>query len=57
MRAAQLWRWIHHHGVTDFAAMSNVSKELQVALAERFTLARPQVVASARSAATARASG
>ena len=44
MRAAQLWRWIHHHGVTDFAAMSNVSKEMQATLAERFTLARPQVV-------------
>ena len=44
MRAAQMWRWIHHHGVTDFAAMSNVSREMQATLAERFTLARPQVV-------------
>ena len=44
MRASQLWRWIHHYGVTDFAAMSDVSKELRTALAERFTLARPKVL-------------
>ena len=44
MRAAQLWRWIHHYGVTDFAAMSDVSKEMRTALADRFTLARPEVV-------------
>jgi 23S rRNA (adenine2503-C2)-methyltransferase len=44
MRASQLWSWIHHHGVTDFAAMTNVAKETRAALAERFTLARPEVV-------------
>ncbi len=44
MRASQLWRWIHHYGVTDFAPMSDVSKELKAQLAERFTLARPEVV-------------
>lgn len=44
MRVAQLWRWIHLAGVTDFAAMTNVSKELQSKLAERFTIARPEVV-------------
>jgi 23S rRNA (adenine2503-C2)-methyltransferase len=44
MRASQLWRWIHHYGVTDFAAMTDVAKETRAALAERFTLARPQVV-------------
>ena len=44
MRAGQLWRWIHNNGVTDFSAMSNVGKELQQALAERFILARPEVV-------------
>ena len=45
MRATQMWRWIHHHGVTDFAAMSDIGKALQPLLAERFTLARPEVVA------------
>jgi len=44
MRATQLWRWIHHFGVTDFAAMTDVAKELRAGLAEHFTLARPEVV-------------
>ena len=43
MRSAQVWRWIHHHGVTDFAAMTNIAKETRAALAERFTLARPEI--------------
>jgi 23S rRNA (adenine2503-C2)-methyltransferase len=44
MRATQLWRWIHHYGVTDFAAMTDVAKDTRAALAEAFTLARPEVV-------------
>jgi 23S rRNA (adenine2503-C2)-methyltransferase len=44
MRATQLWRWIHHYGVTDFAAMTDVAKETRAALAEAFSLARPEVV-------------
>ena len=44
MRASQVWSWIHHYGVTDFAAMSNVAKDMQAKLAEHFTLARPEVV-------------
>jgi 23S rRNA (adenine2503-C2)-methyltransferase len=44
MRASQLWRWIHHYGVTDFAAMTDVAKETRAAVAEKFTLARPEVV-------------
>ncbi|WP_374598096.1 23S rRNA (adenine(2503)-C(2))-methyltransferase RlmN [Brevundimonas sp.] len=44
MRASQIWGWIHHHGVTDFALMSNVAKDMQVKLAETFTLARPEIV-------------
>jgi 23S rRNA (adenine2503-C2)-methyltransferase len=44
MRASQLWRWIHHYGVTDFAAMTDVAKDTRAALAERFSLARPEVV-------------
>ncbi|HMP63708.1 MAG TPA: 23S rRNA (adenine(2503)-C(2))-methyltransferase RlmN, partial [Phenylobacterium sp.] len=35
MRASQLWRWIHHYGVTDFAAMTDVAKETRAALAEK----------------------
>ncbi len=44
MRAGQLWRWMHHYGATDFAQMSDVSKELRAVLSEHFTLARPEVV-------------
>jgi 23S rRNA (adenine2503-C2)-methyltransferase len=44
MRASQLWRWIHHYGVTDFAAMTDVAKETRAALAEAFALNRPEIV-------------
>ncbi|MBD7942430.1 23S rRNA (adenine(2503)-C(2))-methyltransferase RlmN [Brevundimonas guildfordensis] len=44
MRASQVWRWIHHYGVTDFALMSDVAKDTRAALAEAFTLARPEIV-------------
>lgn len=44
MRASQLWRWIHHYGATDFAAMTDVAKDTRAALEQAFTLARPEVV-------------
>jgi 23S rRNA (adenine2503-C2)-methyltransferase len=44
MRANQVWRWVHNFGVTDFAAMSDIAKDTRAALAERFTLARPEIV-------------
>jgi 23S rRNA (adenine2503-C2)-methyltransferase len=44
MRAGQVWRWIHHYGVTDFGLMSDIGKETRAALADAFTLARPEVV-------------
>ena len=43
MRTAQIWRWVHSFGVTDFAAMTDIGKETRAALAERFTLARPEI--------------
>ncbi len=43
MRAGQVWRWIHHHGVTDFDRMTNVAKETRAILQDRFTLARPVI--------------
>jgi 23S rRNA (adenine2503-C2)-methyltransferase len=42
-RAKQLWHWIHHHGETDFAAMSSLSKGFRAKLAEHFVVARPGV--------------
>jgi 23S rRNA (adenine2503-C2)-methyltransferase len=44
MRATQLWRWIHHYGVTDFGQMTDVAKEMRASLAEHFTVARPEIV-------------
>jgi 23S rRNA (adenine2503-C2)-methyltransferase len=44
MRVSQLWHWIYFRGVRDFEAMTNVSKGLRAALAEKFTLERPEVV-------------
>ena len=45
MRVQQLWHWIYVRGVTRFDEMTSVSKDLRAALAEHFTLARPEVVA------------
>jgi 23S rRNA (adenine2503-C2)-methyltransferase len=44
MRTDQLWRWIHHRGVTDFDQMTNVAKATRAKLADSFTLGRPEVV-------------
>jgi 23S rRNA (adenine2503-C2)-methyltransferase len=44
MRAGQLWRWIHHYGFTSFEPMSDIAKETRAALAERFVIARPEIV-------------
>jgi 23S rRNA (adenine2503-C2)-methyltransferase len=49
MRASQAWSWIHHHGVTDFAAMTNIDKETRAAMAERCSLARPQITSRQQS--------
>ncbi len=40
-RVKQLWHWIYHQGVTDFAAMSSIARPLQQRLAERFVIGRP----------------
>ena len=50
MRARQVWRWIHHYGVTDFAAMTDVGKDTRTAMADAFTLARPEVAERQESA-------
>jgi 23S rRNA (adenine2503-C2)-methyltransferase len=45
MRASQIWGWLYVRGATDFDVMTNVAKTLRVALAEAFTLDRPEVAA------------
>ncbi|HKS88784.1 MAG TPA: 23S rRNA (adenine(2503)-C(2))-methyltransferase RlmN, partial [Stellaceae bacterium] len=42
-RARQLWHWIYHRGVTDFAAMGNLAKSFRARLAEHYELRRPEV--------------
>ena len=44
MRVAQLWQWLYVRGRTDFADMTNLSKDLRALLADRFTAARPKIV-------------
>src|SRR5712672_881087 len=45
MRAQQIWNWPSARGPTGFEQMTSVSKELRAALAEKFTLERPDIVA------------
>ncbi len=49
-RAKQLWQWIYFRGETDFAKMSNLSKELRQKLAAEFTISRPKIAAEQISA-------
>ena len=44
MRAGQLWRWIHHYGLTGFDQMTDVAKDTRALLAERCVVSRPEVV-------------
>jgi len=48
-RAKQLWNWIYHRGETDFAKMSNLSKDFRAALAERFVVQRPMITVDRQS--------
>ena len=44
MRATQIWRWMHHYGVTRFDAMTDIAKEQRADLEAHFCLDRPEVV-------------
>ena len=44
MRASQIWHWLYIRGVSDFAAMTNIGKELRAVLTENFSIARPEIV-------------
>jgi 23S rRNA (adenine2503-C2)-methyltransferase len=45
MRVQQIWHWLYVRGAAEFDMMTTLSKDLRVELAQRFTLARPEVVA------------
>ena len=42
-RAKQVWHWIYHHGETDFAAMTTLSKAARHKLARRYVVGRPEI--------------
>lgn len=44
MRVGQVWQWIYHWGVRDFAQMSNLAKDYRALLAEKFEIALPEIV-------------
>ena len=44
MRASQIWRWVYHFGVTDFANMTDLAKDMRSMLPEVFCISRPQTV-------------
>jgi len=45
MRVQQIWQWLYVRGAQSFDAMTTLPKDLRAALAERFTLDRPEVAA------------
>ncbi|HEU4820349.1 MAG TPA: 23S rRNA (adenine(2503)-C(2))-methyltransferase RlmN, partial [Qipengyuania sp.] len=44
LRAKQVFHWIYHRGVTEFAAMTDIAKPMRPWLEERFVIGRPEVV-------------
>ena len=43
-RSKQVYQWIHQKGVSDFYAMTNISKELQEKLSEKAEISAPKVM-------------
>ncbi|WP_386679278.1 23S rRNA (adenine(2503)-C(2))-methyltransferase RlmN [Loktanella sp. R86503] len=44
MRVNQLWQWLYHWGVRDFALMTNLAKDYRAMLADTFVIELPEVV-------------
>ena len=44
MRVGQIWTWLYHWGLRDFAGMTTLSKDLRLMLADRFSIEIPEVV-------------
>lgn len=44
MRVGQVWQWVYHWGVRDFAQMSNLAKDYRALLAEKFEITLPEIV-------------
>jgi 23S rRNA (adenine2503-C2)-methyltransferase len=48
--ARQLFQWVHKRGITDFAGMTDLGRDLRAALASAFRVATPDVVRKETSA-------
>ncbi|MBU1252943.1 MAG: 23S rRNA (adenine(2503)-C(2))-methyltransferase RlmN [Alphaproteobacteria bacterium] len=44
LRAKQLFHWLYHRGITDFAEMTDIAKAMRPWLTERFVIGRPEIV-------------
>ena len=44
LRAKQVYHWLYHRGVSDFAEMTDIAKTMRPWLAERFVIGRPEIV-------------
>ena len=44
MREGQIWQWLYHWGVRDFARMTNLAKDYRAFLAQNFDIRLPTVV-------------
>jgi len=44
MRVGQVWQWVYHWGVRDFALMTNLAKDYRALLEQHFTIEIPEVV-------------
>ncbi len=44
MRVGQIWQWVYHWGVRDFAQMTNLAKDYRALLAANFEIAIPEIV-------------
>ncbi|EIE52507.1 23S rRNA (adenine(2503)-C2)-methyltransferase [Salipiger aestuarii] len=44
MRVNQLWQWVYHWGVRDFADMTNLAKPYRALLDDHFQIALPEIV-------------
>ena len=44
MRLGQVWQWVYHWGVRDFALMTNLAKDYRALLESHFTIEIPEVV-------------
>jgi 23S rRNA (adenine2503-C2)-methyltransferase len=45
MRVGQIWQWVYHWGLRDFAQMTNLAKDYRALLARHFTITLPEIVA------------